>query len=106
MDYDGAASLELVKAFYEGLSTNIADVNQSESISVYPNPTNDVLQITSKKELKTVRLYNISGKMVGQFDLHGEKNESINISNLTSGIYIINVEDLSGEFSVSKIVKK
>ena len=98
--------LHLVKAYYEGLATAVADVDQSESISIYPNPANDVLQITSSTEMKSIRIYNIVGKLVAQHNLNGQLKMSINISDLTSGIYLVNIETVSGVSNISKIVKK
>jgi hypothetical protein len=106
MDYDGAASLALVKTFYENLATGVTVLDQSESISIYPNPANDVLQITANSELKSVRFYNILGKLVSQHNLNGELKKSINISGLTSGIYIVKIETVTGVSNLSKIVKK
>jgi hypothetical protein len=106
MDYDGAASLALIKSYYENLATGVNVLDQSASISIYPNPANDILEIAGKTELKSVRFYNILGKLVVQHNLNGELKKSINISSLTSGIYLVKIETVSGVSKVSKIVKK
>lgn len=60
----------------------------SNLISVYPNPTNDVLHIgTDSEHILEVQILNFSGRVVYN-DQNISSNE-INISNLESGGYII-----------------
>lgn len=105
MDYDGAASLKRAKAFYNG-TLGVSEVHNSALVSIFPNPANDILSIEGKTILKSVRLYDVTGKLVAEYSLNGEFKKSINISDLASGIFIVKVEALSGAYDISKIVKK
>lgn len=74
------------------------------NISIYPNPANDQLFIKSDAPINQVQIYSAQGKLV-----HSE-NESIgangiDISELTSGMYIIQVETEQG-ISTKKFVKQ
>jgi hypothetical protein len=106
MDYDAEESLENIKSYYAALPTSVPELQESQDVSIYPNPASNVVQITSSNKLKTVQVYDLDGKLVSQYDLNGESTKSINISNLTPGIYIVEVETISGISSVSKIFKK
>lgn len=59
--------------------------------NLYPNPTNDVIHVTSKQEITTVRIFDLNGKKVIE-----SKMEYISLGNLQSGSYFIEVEINSG----------
>lgn len=67
--------------------------------SIYPNPaTNGYLYITSKDNgIKNISIYDVLGKQVLRTNLNGE---SIDISNLNSGVYILKIEQ--GNVSTTK----
>jgi len=64
-------------------STSVDEQN-SESISIYPNPVKDILNIEGVFE--SVKIYDMFGKLV----LTSNKS-SINTENLSEGIYMINI---------------
>lgn len=86
------------------LSLNSSD-NVMDAISIYPNPTSDVLHIANLQKPHSYRLYNILGKLVKQGNLVNEM-EILNTSDLQSGMYIMNLIDRSGNISQQKIVKQ
>lgn len=55
--------------------------------SIYPNPAKDVLNINSSEEVKSISVFNISGREVKRY----KDSKQIDVSNLSSGIYIIQV---------------
>ncbi len=84
---------------------SVAEKHFSTSLSVYPNPTQDKLQIKNiENENVNVNIYNVLGsKMIHTI---ANKNESvIDVSSLASGIYFVRltVEGSTQEF---KIIKK
>ena len=56
-------------------------------LSVYPNPTKDVLNISGVEKDTELRIYDISGKVVLQQTASG--NTAINVENLDKGVYVI-----------------
>src|SRR5690554_4687470 len=92
-------------------STEVVEENSSVSvhnlndlISVYPNPTNGVLYISSKGNtiLEGVKIYNLQGR-----ELFGSttNQETINIENLSAGIYLMNIRTNQGVIS-KRVIKK
>jgi hypothetical protein len=77
-------------------STDIGDV-YDDSFSVYPNPATTTINVEGSTGI--VYLYNITGNMVLTQDL--SQSSSINVSDLTNGIYLLKVD---GE--IIKVVKK
>ncbi len=80
--------------------------NVFELISVYPNPTNDFIQIElQSKERTIVRLLDITGREIKKVDLKiGNSQEKIDLSEFASGVYQLTIEAQNKHQSV-KIIK-
>lgn len=71
---------------------------------LYPNPAKDILNIqTNNIEITSVNIYNILGSRV--LTLNEVESNSINISNLTSGVYFVKI-NANGNSITKKIIKK
>lgn len=79
-----------------------------EGINVFPNPSQDVLQVeipTFTKGLFHVKINDLTGKMLLEFELRGgQKSYSIDIRNLKQGTYFLSVEQEDKRFA-KKILK-
>jgi len=73
--------------------------------TMYPNPTTGTLQIESKQVLSQVIVYNLVGQKVKTFDMQADQN-SIDISELKTGSYFVNVQSTTGNNYTKLIVKK
>ncbi len=72
------------------------------TIAIFPNPTKDRLTIKTNAQLKTISVYNIAGNKVYATKL--VQNNSINLSTLTSGIYMLKIETSRG-VKFKKLIK-
>ncbi len=65
---------------------------QKTDFSIYPNPTNAILNIQNKQEsiITTVNIMDISGKKLSSNSNH-KNNYSLDISHLTAGIYFVEI---------------
>ncbi len=81
--------------------STITENNSNEiltTVSLYPNPTRDVLNIETNSTTKlSYSVINYLGQVVKSGSI---ENSSINVSNLNAGIYILEVND--GQKSVTK----
>lgn len=81
--------------------TTLTDFNSNESlttISLYPNPTKEVLNIETNSLTKlNYSVFNYLGQVVKTGSI---ENNVLNVSNLNAGIYILEVND--GQKSVTK----
>jgi hypothetical protein len=80
----------------------------SDKVSVYPNPTTGLLNITLTGALgqhTTIELYDAIGKLVVKQSLTDELN-SINISDLTNGIYLFKILSNTTAVKIGKLVKQ
>lgn len=75
---------------------------KKEAIVVYPNPTSDIIKIDSENKIKSVEVYDASGKLV--LSTTSDFPE-INIQHLQEGNYVVNVKTTTATLS-KKIIKK
>lgn len=80
----------------------------NEVVEVYPNPFSDFIFIKKQKggvDLKTVELFDISGKRIEAFDL-GENENQISVKNIQQGVYVLKIYDEFGNgILVQRMVK-
>jgi preprotein translocase subunit SecG len=73
--------------FYTGSPLNI-DNNKVLNVNLYPNPTSGVLNISAENTIEDATIYNVLGTAVMSLDINNN-SEAIDVSGLTSGIYLI-----------------
>lgn len=71
-------------------------------VEIYPNPTSDRLFIKSKELVKSVKVYNILGS---EFVVNMLTNETIDVSTLSSGMYVLKLYSDTSE-QTFKFIKK
>lgn len=81
------------------LGTNENSV--SKSVLVFPNPAKDIINIDSKTKVSNVKIYDTNGKML----LEKSNTNSVNISKLNKGMYIISITSEGKEYS-EKFIKE
>ena len=76
--------------------TVAVDENQIDnSVRVYPNPTSGTINIESVSNIDELQVYNIYGALVATVNVSG-KRRVMDVSNLTSGTYLIQLHTDSG----------
>ena len=85
------------------LSTD--DISVSK-FSVYPNPSNGLVTISNdlNSALKSVSLTDLNGRTVKTVELNGDSSAQVNISDLSAGVYMMNISSDQGSV-IKKIVK-
>ncbi len=81
-----------------------ANVNQEEVLSkvqVYPNPTNGLLTINANNAIDNVEVYSVLGKKV----FEKENSNTLNLSKLNSGIYLLKIFSKNAITSKRIIIK-
>ena len=72
--------------------------------SIYPNPVKDVLNLDNAKSLSNVTLTDLNGRVVKSQQYNGDTQTSMNVSELSSGVYLMTIEN-DGIKSTRKIIK-
>jgi len=93
-----SASMEVTIDQTVGISDKSAN-----AVKIYPNPAQNNLYISGKPTLSKVVIYNVLGTQVKEY-----RNvlQSINVSDLKTGVYIIKLTDTYGKTVTSKFIKK
>ncbi len=97
----GSSYLFYMSTVYNSIS-GISNTNQSTSIQLYPNPVSNLLNINSNEKVTKIEIFSISGQIITQ--LNGNSS-SIDLSNLSSGNYLIKIHTQNGVLT-KLIVKK
>jgi hypothetical protein len=71
-------------------------------IKLYPNPTTSILNVSSVSENATFKVYNLLGQTVMNGKL---SNNSINVSNFSAGVYILELTD-NDTTSTNRFIKQ
>ena len=80
--------------------TTVHNLQASLNIRVYPNPVNDIIWIQGNTAKVTYKIFTINGTCVK----FGETQNSINIEDLSKGIYLLQFDTLSAK-QILKIIK-
>ena len=87
---------------YPDTNVCLYDVNVDRYSNVYPNPASDIVTVQSSFKVKEVEIYNALGQVVLRKE--GSQNiETIDVSNLQSGAYIVRIKTQRG-FANKKIL--
>ena len=81
-------------------SLSVDEVNKVK-LSIFPNPTSNYWIIKAKNEIKSISLYDISGRKILQ-KRPSVKNVEINAQSLPSGVYLLKVNK-TNTFRVLKL---
>ena len=79
------------------------DEKKLENVSIYPNPVKDILNFKGIDVTNSeVKIFNLMGQLVEESIV---QNSSFDITNLNSGIYIIEINKDNQKF-YTKIIKE
>jgi hypothetical protein len=102
--YDGLFALNGVSRVVDITMTitGINDVPSNYSVSVYPNPANDMVNIASDYSMKSVTLVNYVGQTVYTQPVTGNSYQ-INVSNYVTGMYFVRIETTDGSVITKRL---
>jgi hypothetical protein len=76
---------------------------ETSAVSIYPNPSNSVVNITLTDNISQVVVYNSLGSVVSQFNITKDKSIQLNVNNYNAGAYLIKFITRSGDSFARKI---
>jgi endonuclease I/DNA/RNA endonuclease YhcR with UshA esterase domain len=88
--------------FKEYTSTKYLSQFTLKNMVVFPNPANDLLNIQSDKSILTLRIMNLSGRVIL---VQEQDQKQIPIQNLTPGVYILEATFENGMINRTKFCK-
>ncbi len=88
--------------FYKSGTASV-DTNNLFNVSVYPNPANNLVNLSANENITKVDVFNVIGKKMRSFNVNSNST-SINISDLNPGIYLIKYE-INNKVGTTKFIK-
>ncbi|MFY0599643.1 MAG: T9SS type A sorting domain-containing protein [Cyclobacteriaceae bacterium] len=84
--------------------SNEGEEFETEKISLYPNPANEYINIIGKgvNNISSIEIYNVQGKLVINKQVD---SNSIDISSLNKGVYMVRINDNTGKIRTEKLIK-
>lgn len=101
MNGDAEVRLDNLSLVNLGPTASVNDVFASK-VSIYPNPANEFVTISSSVEINKIEVYNLLGKKVSSSS--SLINNTLDISNLSKGMYLLKLTSEEGT-ATKKIVK-
>ena len=101
LDFTGQFNLNYVN--YELISTEVQPI-AVELPKVFPNPFSGEIHIASQEEDATVRVFDLSGRIV-LYESFKKGNSVLNTSQFSAGVYLVQIETESAVSTV-KLVKE
>ncbi|MDR0506752.1 MAG: M6 family metalloprotease domain-containing protein [Dysgonamonadaceae bacterium] len=94
---------EIIKVSYDDdVSINTVP---AETVSVYPNPVNDILTVTNDGGISAITVTDINGReLYADKKARSEKNYQVNMSSYARGVYFIHIWNKT-EAIVRKVIK-
>ena len=103
-----------VRAVYEGEKTSVKAVTglfvplsvseqATQAVRVYPNPSDENVFVDSDADLRSIKLYDITGRLVRHITFFGTNTE-LNVKDLDGGIYFMQAIYSDGNTATLKLV--
>ena len=77
---------------------------ETSTISVYPNPVADILNIRAEKTIKGIKIFDVSGHLITEIKPKSDLI-SLDFSSYSKGLYFITIYD-ENTFTTTKIIKQ
>jgi hypothetical protein len=92
----------------ERIKNNSNSVNELSGsfpeIRIYPNPGNSIIHIQSPISIKSIKLFDMSGKQI--FETEGDAIESADPGTISNGIYYIELRDENNRIYRQKWIRQ
>jgi len=101
-DYNFPIVTNIATTSFQILSVD--DFQLDNSISIYPNPVNDILNIKANSIIEFVKIFDVQGRQIF-IQSEDDLNTSIDLRDCNKGIYFIEVKSNLGK-KVKKLIKR
>lgn len=88
-----------------GSVLSVHDVS-AKRFKIYPNASDGRFTISASQPINTYAIYNMQGRLIQQSNVLQSNTVAVDISNSTSGLYILSVSDLNSNTHSEKIIIK
>ncbi|MFL0114594.1 T9SS type A sorting domain-containing protein [Tenacibaculum maritimum] len=97
--------LDDVRVFGIPSTLNVAE-NTLASFSMHPNPSQHTVKLEGKEQFERIEIYTISGSLIYSESNISKNNHIINISNFSTGVYLVKTTTHNAHQSTQKLTIK
>lgn len=109
-DMNGELYITNSSVIYKIIDTSTASTTSFENsgFSLHPNPTKNSFTISSDaiSFAKQIQIFDVSGKLLISKEVSQNKTNTIDVTSLSIGVYIVNVSTTDGNNFSSKLIKE
>lgn len=101
-DWNGIANSNIYwkpNTEYTYAALSVEDQELKQHISLFPNPANEYIKVNTS--LKSLKIYDLQGKLIKTFTGDFNKGETLNIENISKGLYLVQIEN---KISAKKLI--
>ena len=87
--------------------TNVLSVNETSALEVvklFPNPSQGNVTISNSRNLETVEIYNILGRLVKRINVEQVTKLEVDLSDLSKGMYLVKISDIHANSKSKKLI--
>lgn len=85
---------------------SIEDNNLLQTVSLYPNPASDKFEVLNDKQLPlSIVIYDVKGNKIKSSDNSQLKKQSISLSDLSSGVYLVEINN-NDQRTIKRLIKR
>ncbi|HIE44970.1 MAG TPA: T9SS type A sorting domain-containing protein [Flavobacteriaceae bacterium] len=70
--------------------------NQLTNVKLYPNPSNNFINVESEERIKSIAVYNITGQIINTIMIDNSNKVKLNVKDLNSGLYYVRISSENG----------
>lgn len=87
--------------FNESAPLSNNDFNSFSNFSIYPNPTSGIVSVRSEEDIENIEILSLEGRKI-----KSSHEAKIDISDLSNGIYLMQIKTIDGKFGTKKLIKE
>ena len=103
-DYNYPIETNEATTLFEELVNGLDEFDIDRSVTIYPNPAENILNIEAKGAIKTIELYDIQARLLQTAEVNGT-GVRFDISARAPGVYFLKITTFEG-VKVEKVIKK
>tara|TARA_Y100000815_G_scaffold184128_1_gene167899 strand:+ start:2084 stop:3238 length:1155 start_codon:yes stop_codon:yes gene_type:complete len=85
-------------------SLGIEKLEAAGELTVYPNPAQNILNISDSHSLRGFKIYSLNGQEIKNYKLNSSRQ--LDVSSLQKGMYVLSLEDGTSQTQFKKFIKK
>ncbi len=82
---------------------NNIDFDKDFNVTIFPNPTQNILDINTNQMIKIISVYDLTGKEVA---VNQDSNTTVDVSNLAKGFYVLKITSETDDIKIMKFIKE